>query len=136
MGLTARSIQEMYDKFKHIIMDDSFFYGVLIVLIAVSSFGLGRWSLIQDQQFAAVKPSMVLMQASVTGSGKENTTEEESIDPTSGEITYVGSKNGTKFHLPWCPGAKQIKEENKVYFATKTDAQKAGYTPASNCKGI
>lgn len=51
-------------------------------------------------------------------------------------VQYVGSKNGTKFHLLTCPGAKQIKEENKVFFATKEDAQKAGYTPASNCKGI
>lgn len=49
---------------------------------------------------------------------------------------YVGSVKGTKYHLPWCPGAKTIKEENKVWFASKEEAEKAGYTPAGNCKGI
>jgi methylphosphotriester-DNA--protein-cysteine methyltransferase len=49
---------------------------------------------------------------------------------------YVASKNGTKYHLPWCGSAKQIKEENKVWFATKEEAEAAGYTPAANCKGI
>lgn len=49
---------------------------------------------------------------------------------------YVASKNGTAYHLPTCTGAKQIKEENKVWFATKADAELAGYKPAKNCKGI
>lgn len=49
---------------------------------------------------------------------------------------YVASKNGTKYYLPWCGSVKNIKEENKVWFATKADAEKAGYAPASNCKGL
>lgn len=49
---------------------------------------------------------------------------------------YVGSKKGSKYHLPWCAGAKAIKEENKIWFASKEEAEKAGYTPAGNCKGI
>ncbi len=49
---------------------------------------------------------------------------------------YVASKKGTKYHLPWCGGAKQITEANKIWFVSKEDAEKAGYTPASNCKGI
>jgi methylphosphotriester-DNA--protein-cysteine methyltransferase len=50
--------------------------------------------------------------------------------------SYVASKSGTKYHLPWCPGAKQIKEDNKIWFDTKEDAEKSGYAPAANCKGI
>ncbi|HYD93577.1 MAG TPA: hypothetical protein VEB18_03970 [Candidatus Paceibacterota bacterium] len=49
---------------------------------------------------------------------------------------YVASKNGTRYYLPWCGGVKNIKEENKVWFSTKADAEAAGYTPAANCKGI
>jgi hypothetical protein len=49
---------------------------------------------------------------------------------------YVASKNGTAYHLPTCTGAKQIKEENKIWFASKEDAELAGYKPAKNCKGI
>lgn len=50
--------------------------------------------------------------------------------------TYVGSKGGTKYHLPTCSGAKRIKEENKVWFSTKEEAMAAGYTPAANCPGL
>ena len=48
----------------------------------------------------------------------------------------VASKNGIKYHLPTCPGAKQIKESNKISFASPEQATLAGYTPASNCPGL
>lgn len=49
---------------------------------------------------------------------------------------YVASKNGTKYFLPWCGSAKLIKEENKVWFTSKEEAESRGYSPAGNCKGI
>ncbi len=49
---------------------------------------------------------------------------------------YVASRTGKSYHLPWCSGAKQIKEENKVWFATKEAAEAAGYAAAKNCKGL
>lgn len=50
--------------------------------------------------------------------------------------TYLASKNGTKFYLPECSGAKRIKEENKIWFYTKEEAMAAGFGPAANCKGL
>lgn len=49
---------------------------------------------------------------------------------------YVASKNGKAYHLPNCPGAKRIKEENLIKFQTKKEAEEAGYKPALNCKGL
>ena len=49
---------------------------------------------------------------------------------------YVGSISGTTYHLPWCSGAQRIKEENKIWFASKGEAESHGYKPAANCKGI
>ena len=49
---------------------------------------------------------------------------------------YVASKNGERYYLPWCGGVSRINEENKVWFASKAEAEAAGYTPAANCKGI
>jgi hypothetical protein len=49
---------------------------------------------------------------------------------------YVASKSGTKYYLPTCSGVGRIKEENKVWYATKADAEAAGLTPAANCPGI
>jgi len=138
----GRSIQEMFDKFKYLLKDDAFFYGSLIVLVAVISFGLGRWSVasmvptnaekaqntIQINQSAAIP---VATEAQYSSTTPTVTTPLIATEPQ-----YVGSRSGTKYHLLWCPGAKQIKEENKVFFATKEEALKAGYTPAANCKGI
>lgn len=50
--------------------------------------------------------------------------------------TYVASKSGSKYYLPTCGTAKRIKEENKVWFGTKEEAESAGYGPAANCPGL
>ncbi len=60
---------------------------------------------------------------------------EEGIEsPSRPEGSVVGSKNGSKYHLPRCSGANSIKEENKIWFASESAAQAAGYTRAGNCK--
>lgn len=48
----------------------------------------------------------------------------------------VASKKGKKYHLPECPGAQKIAEENKIYFTTHEEAEEAGYQPAANCPGL
>lgn len=50
--------------------------------------------------------------------------------------TYVASKNGTKYYLPSCGSSKRIKEENRIWFDTKAEAEAAGYGPAANCPGL
>lgn len=115
------SLSELNKKIKPHINNakNDIFIVIVIVLIAIISFGLGRLSKIREN-----KPPITIenMQANVIK------TEEKG--------GVVGSKNGTKYHFPWCPGALRIKEENKVWFSNKEEAEKAGYTPASNCKGL
>jgi len=48
----------------------------------------------------------------------------------------VASKRGTKYHFPWCSGALSMKEVNKVWFSSKEEAERAGYSPATNCTGL
>lgn len=57
------------------------------------------------------------------------------VTPTTADVVakmYVGSINSDKYHHRDCAAANQIKEENKVWFATPQDAEAAGYT-ASKC---
>ena len=49
---------------------------------------------------------------------------------------YVASKSGSYYHFPWCAGALRIKDANKVWFQTKTEAESRGLKPASNCPGL
>lgn len=59
-----------------------------------------------------------------------------SAAPPATSGAFVASKNGEKYYLPSCSGAKRIKEENKVWFPTREAAEASGYEPAANCKGL
>ena len=50
-----------------------------------------------------------------------------------GEV--VASKNGGRYYLVSCAGAKRIHKENKVWFRSPAMAVAKGYTPARNCFG-
>ncbi|MBU6321152.1 MAG: hypothetical protein KGI78_02570 [Patescibacteria group bacterium] len=53
-----------------------------------------------------------------------------------GSGAFVASKNGAKYYLPTCSGAKRISDANKVWFASAAAAAAAGYAPAANCPGL
>lgn len=123
------SIQELARYFKGLCSNSDVLLVVIIIVTGVGGFALGKAS---NSSFEAMKAI----------SHEERNNKPLKIPQTEQEATvianqqYVASKNGTKYHLLWCPGAKQIKEENKVYFESKDEAERAGYTPAANCKGI
>lgn len=49
---------------------------------------------------------------------------------TASECLFVGSKNSNKYHLATCAVAKRIKEENKLCFGSKEEAERRGYVPS------
>ena len=113
----------MDDNIKTFLRNDTSYLIVLFVVCVVTAFGLGRLA-----ERAAITPSQESMTATVVV--------ESPADPSEDTETVVASKNGTKYHLPWCAGAQQMNEENKIYFASRREAEAAGYTPAANCKGL
>ena len=109
-----------------------FFTFLLLVLGAALFFGLGRLSAL-ERQYSPV--SIVRGQATAPLAG---ITEESAVSPTPGageSSEVIGSKNGTKYYLPWCGALSRIKPENRVVFASAALARAKGYTPAANCKG-
>ncbi len=128
------SIQEVWGNFKDFISKTDTILAGIIITTAIVSFVLGRYSVINSVESGHVlssNPPQILK--------VEDTTSTSSSSPIANSVQnqqYVASKTGTKYHLPWCAGAKQMKEENKIWFNTKEEAEKAGYLPASNCKGI
>lgn len=75
-----------------------------------------------------------LVSGGVPAVGSEIAQEEQVPMNAGGQ--YVASKTGKSYHLPWCSGAKLIKEENKIWFNSKEEAEARGYAPAGNCPGI
>lgn len=123
----------MKEKLKAFFANDAYFYAALIITVSVLSFGLGRMSV--QEVLRAQQPQLVLSEqaGAVVVSGVTKT----SPIPASAETAkLVASKKGTKYHLLTCPGAKQINEDNKIYFNSVDEARAAGYTPATNCKAL
>lgn len=112
-----------------------------VALVGVAAFGLGRLSASDRPTAVALcdtlpthTTSTADLAAAAAPIAPSDTPKEQGT--TSGAARYVASKNGTVYHLPWCTGAQRIKDANKVWFASKDEAEAAGYHPASNCKGI
>ncbi|SRR3989338_4339344 len=60
---------------------------------------------------------------------KETAAEHEEATPkvTHSPGKYVASKQSNRYHEPKCDWAKKIKEERRLWFADKKEAQKKGY---------
>lgn len=130
----------MLQKLKSFLANDHIFYSVLLVLIAVASFGLGRQSVTNSSKSEKplISTSNITPAAAIESVSPASTTK-TSIETESlltKPIAVVGSKNGTKYHLPDCSGAKRIKPENLISFETIAAAQAAGYSAAANCPGL
>lgn len=112
----------------------------LLISVAAASFGLGRLSVLPQNEQEETRGLALVQKPSIrTSTTIEAPASVEEANPTSAETSssgYVASKNGTKYHLPWCSGAKRITEENKVFFDTKEEAEAQGYSAAANCPGI
>lgn len=114
------------------------FIVLVIILVALISFGLGRLSKIRENKTPVTIENLGANMINSQGNSIQNDQDIKSnqIQINSSQGMLVGSKNGTKYHFPWCSGAQAMKEENKIWFSSKEEAEKAGYTPAANCKGL
>lgn len=119
----------MTEKLKSWLLNDRLFYGFLVILVGSASFVLGlQAGAVSDTAEREVKAPVTLKQA-LTEPARPPA--EAAARPLEGE--FVASRSGTRYHALSCPGAKQIKEENKIFFASALAAEAAGYKRAANC---
>ncbi len=131
----------MWENIKRLGENEHIFVSVLLVVVAASAFGLGRQSVVPrtiSQQASIVISESVSPRASSSARIIESvSTDAEALGfahTPQPAPEYVASRSGTRFHHITCSGAKQIKEENKLFFATPEAAMAAGYTRAANCQ--
>src|SRR3989338_7144017 len=127
----SENFQKYKDWFKE--SEKDILIVLIITLTAFISFGLGRFSNLQDKKIPITIENMPATILETAGNS-EAAFSSESVVSESGAL--VASKNGTKYYFPWGASAKKIKEENKIWFASSEEAKKAGYEPAANCKGL
>lgn len=98
-------------------------YGValIVLLTALSAFGLGRISALE-----AARPAVSVGEAPML---------EKPLGMAPGGL-IVASWSGHSYYFPWCAGAANIAPQNQRWFKDEAAAQAAGYAPAKNCKGL
>jgi hypothetical protein len=121
---------------------EDIFIVLAIILVGLAGFGLGKISALEksrgtvDIQKAnwvistATSSTAVADQIAVPVSASAMVASEKALG------FLVASKSGKKYHFPWCAGAAQIAEKNKIWFDSYEEAQKAGYSAATNCPGL
>lgn len=157
------SLQDLLEKCK----SDKVFIALVVILVGIGSFGLGRLSKIEILKRGISIEAPAAVVESLEGQNKALNRGLETTNPVSRQTNnqnatingavinnaavispaqktesiqsggqVVASKSGTKYHFPWCSGAKTISEKNKIWFDSPEAARVAGYTPAANCKGL
>ncbi len=128
----------MREKFKSWLLNDQLFYGLVVILVGITSFGLGRASLFETVQIEPVIQMIepITLTANAVNSNSSSTVQNNISQTTNTQKPFLASKNGTRYYLSSCSGAKRIKSENIVYFSTREAAESAGYTKAINCAGL
>ena len=126
----------MYEKLKSFASHDGLYTTILLLLVGVVSFGLGRQSVLSSDLSYQAPAGIIFTEAAPRENIFPTASVSPSVPSTETSTSFVASRTGTKYHRTDCPGAKQIKEENKLYFTTTELARAAGYTPAANCPNL
>lgn len=127
-------------------LEGRLFVPILLVFVAIIAFCLGRISFLNQNR----EPVRVINNSSSNtfflqqekgreqvGVGNDNSSNVlSSQSQTVNSEKIVASKNGSKYYFASCSGAKRISEKNKIFFNTTEDARSAGFTPATNCRGL
>ncbi|MBU4338135.1 hypothetical protein KKB43_00115 [Patescibacteria group bacterium] len=95
-------------------------------LVAFLSYGAGKLSVAYRPQTPIIfkdVPDCSVLKAS----GDATTVGSSDIAITTAQGKIIGNKNSKIYHTPGSASYNKINEENRVYFNTEADAQKAGY---------
>lgn len=119
-------LEHLKEFFKSNQKDIVLFIG--IIFVSLSSFALGR--------LTAPRPEKTPIRFTEYDVAKIFSASQDGAGEGSDEKIFVASKSGKYYHYPWCPGATNIKEANKVWFSSGVEAKAKGYAPAPNCPGL
>lgn len=130
------------------------FIVLIVLLVGLASFGLGRLSKndenkgIRIQYEAQSANALKASENSVLGLNTSSASEENTRTPAeflaenpelSTQVSlasmkqFFASKRGKKYYPTGCSAGKSIKTQNRIYFDTSEQAEKAGYSLSTSC---
>ena len=114
------------------------FIGLAMVLMAGIGYNIGRIYALHasanlGNQTANIADSQQETVADKKTAPAIKVTQPSAI-PTDPRVVASKAAGSKLYHHPWCSGAQRIKETNKLWFASESEAIAAGYTLAANCQ--
>lgn len=103
---------------------------IIVILVGLASFELGRLS--KGNDGSGIKIEYPNQEANVVSS-VESSSLLQNIRTSTGKNFFASSK-GSKYYPVGCAGGQNIKQENKIYFATREEAERAGYELSASCR--
>jgi|SRR3989344_5033544 len=103
---------------------------LIVILVGLGSFTLGRLS--KNSSNAGIKIEYIDQTISQGANvvSAINSTEKSTNDGKN----FFASSRGSKYYPLGCAAGKNIKQENRVYFNTRGEAESAGYELSSSCR--
>ena len=114
-------------------INQDLFIIITIILIALIFFGIGRLTSPKSEPIQIMNLEKASVE-DISPYAPDRASEDRKIPDYEGKV--LGSINSDKYHLPECPGAKQISEKNIIWFDSIEAAAAVGYKPAANCPGL
>jgi len=130
-------LSDIYRKLKS--QQQTLFLGVCVVLVAIISYNIGRINTLEKTPLKITKEGSLganIYQGTSPKIIENNSSERIRSTPKPTDLRVIVSKKSTtkKYHYLWCAGGKKIKEENKLWFNSASEAETAGYSLAGNCE--
>jgi hypothetical protein len=124
---------------------------MIVILVGLGSFELGRLS--KENNSSGIKIQYIdpnndynyqnrndssigetLEVNAISSIEKENMSRTVLDTASRGQKNFFASNRGSKYYSLNCSAGKTIKQENRVYFATREEAEAAGYELSSSCR--
>lgn len=121
---------------------------IVIIIVSFGSFLLGRKSTTNtDTSQVQISGAKGIVEKNFNNLNSDTNTSSQSIAASDlvasagasiGENiyakgNYLASSRGKKYYPIDCPASQNIKESNRVYFKTASEAETKGYTLSSSC---
>ncbi len=123
------SITNILEKIKHFIsspLGTDILTVLIIILVGIGSFGLGRLSKKDPQNGLKIGyKGGELVEANMAHLPVKSATSQAGA--------FFASNKGTKYYPLGCSAGQNIKKENRIYFETGEEAEASGYTLSASC---
>ena len=106
---------------------------IIVILVGLGSFELGRLSKENGKEGLKIEYTDPNMTQTANAISFVANNENGASTENTGKNFFASSK-GSKYYSLGCSAGKTIKQENRVYFTTGEEAQRAGYTLSSSCR--